>query len=353
MPDTSSKTEKPTPRRLQKARREGQFASSRDFVGGFQFTLAVAVFAAYGTTWMGTLKQCTRSLIEQAFRGDLDGARVAELLSGAFRQALGPLAIAGALLVLTGLGFQFATTRMGISLTKIAPSIKHFQPFSKIRNIPSQAIPSAIQALLMLILSGAVLYWMAASNARALFLLPLSSLDVGLAKMRSACLEVLWKGAALLLVFGFVDLFRQKRRFMKQMRMSKQELRDELKETEGNPQIKARVRRLQREMRRRKMITEVATATAVIVNPTHYAVAIRYRPDSMATPVVVAKGRNHLALRIRQRAMQYEVPLIENPPLAQALYKSVKVGQEIPPNFYRAIAEILAYVYRLMAAQSR
>jgi flagellar biosynthetic protein FlhB len=108
------------------------------------------------------------------------------------------------------------------------------------------------------------------------------------------------------------------------------------------------VRRLQRDFRRRKMMSEVSTATAVIVNPTHYAVAIRYRHDTMSTPLVVAKGKNYLALRIRQRAMDHNVPLIENPPLAQALYKSAQVGQEIPPNFYRAIAELLAYVYKMM-----
>ena len=96
------------------------------------------------------------------------------------------------------------------------------------------------------------------------------------------------------------------------------------------------------------MMSEVATATAVIVNPTHYAVAIRYRHDTMSTPLVVAKGKNYLALRIRQRALDNDVPLIENPPLAQALYKGAQVGQEIPPSFYRAIAELLAYVYRMM-----
>lgn len=351
MADTSSKTEKPTQRRLQKARREGQFASSRDFVAGLQFTVVVAVFAAFGGAWIATMKQCTRAVIAQAFNSQLDGAQLTLLLTSTLKLALMPLAMTGGMLVATGLAFQFATTRMGFSLSKAAPSLKHFQPFSKIKNIPSQAIPSAIQAIFMLVLSGAVLYWLAIQNTQALFLLPLSSLDVGLQKMRSVCLEVLWKGAALLLVFGFVDLFRQKRRFMKQMRMSKQEIRDELKETEGNPQIKARVRRLQRELRRRKMITEVATATAVIVNPTHYAVAIRYRHESMSSPVVVAKGKNYLALRIRERAIHHQVPLIENPPLAQALYKSVKVGQEIPPNFYRAIAEILAYVYRLMGTR--
>lgn len=130
--------------------------------------------------------------------------------------------------------------------------------------------------------------------------------------------------------------------------MSKQDIRDEMKEVEGNPQIKARVRRLQRDLVRRQMMKEVPTATAVVVNPTHYAVAIRYRMDSMTAPVVVAKGKNYLALRIRQLATDHEVPIVENPPLAQALYKTAEVGQEIPAHLYRAVAEILAYIYKLM-----
>jgi flagellar biosynthetic protein FlhB len=149
-----------------------------------------------------------------------------------------------------------------------------------------------------------------------------------------------------------IDLFRQHRRFASQMRMTKQEVRDELKDTEGNPQIKMRIRRLQRDARRRKMMDEVKTATAVVVNPTHYAVAIRYQHELMSAPVVVAKGKNYLALRIRARAVEHQVPLIENPPLAQALYKSVEVGQQIPPHLYRAVAEILAYIYRLMGVKA-
>jgi flagellar biosynthetic protein FlhB len=132
------------------------------------------------------------------------------------------------------------------------------------------------------------------------------------------------------------------------MRMSKQDIRDENRETEGNPQIKARIRRLQRDMRRKNMMREVATATAVVVNPTHYAVALRYDQAGMTAPQVVAKGKNFLAARIRQRAIENLVPIIENPPLAQALYKSVEVGQEIPPHLYRAVAEILAYIFKLM-----
>ena len=121
-----------------------------------------------------------------------------------------------------------------------------------------------------------------------------------------------------------------------------------MKEMEGNPQMKARIRRLQRDRARKQMMKEIPTATAVIVNPTHYAIAIRYQMESMVAPLVVAKGKNYLAARIRQKAIEHQVPIIENPPLAQALYKICDVGQEIPPHLYRAVAEILAYIFKLM-----
>jgi flagellar biosynthetic protein FlhB len=121
-----------------------------------------------------------------------------------------------------------------------------------------------------------------------------------------------------------------------------------MRDAEGNPQMKQRVRRIQRDRARKQMMKQVPTATAVIVNPTHFAVAIRYRMESQAAPMVVAKGKNYLALRIKQKAIENQVPIIENPWLAQALYASAEVGQEIPPQLYRAVAEILAYIYKLM-----
>ena len=130
--------------------------------------------------------------------------------------------------------------------------------------------------------------------------------------------------------------------------MSREEIREEIKQMEGNPQMRARIRRLQRDHARRQMMKEVPRATAVVVNPTHFAVALRYQMDSMATPSVVAKGKNYLAQRIRQIAVENQIPIIENPPLAQALYRSVDVGQEIPPDLYRAVAEVLAYIFKLM-----
>ena len=153
------------------------------------------------------------------------------------------------------------------------------------------------------------------------------------------------------LVLGVVDYARQRRRFMSDLRMSKQEIRDEMKENEGNPQMKVRIRRLQREAARRSMMKALPKATAVIVNPTHYAIAIQYEMNSKTVPTVVAKGRNYLAQLIRQRALEYEIPIVENKPLAQALYQAADVGQEIPPHLYRAVAEVLAYIYRTLNRQ--
>jgi flagellar biosynthetic protein FlhB len=135
---------------------------------------------------------------------------------------------------------------------------------------------------------------------------------------------------------------------LNQLRMSKQEIKDEHKEMDGNPQTKMRIRRIQRDLARKRMMQNVPKATAVIVNPTHYAVALRYEPESMVAPVIVAKGKNYLALRIRQIALDNQVPLIENPPLARGLYAAADIGQEIPPHLYKAVAEILAYIFRLM-----
>jgi len=351
MANYGEKSEKPTARRLQKAQREGQFAASKDFVSGLQFTVFVVLLLEAGPKAFAGFREATRALFNQAFRDDLTASSILELVRQSFAHTMFPLAAIGSILAFTALGFQLASTRFSMSLQKLAPKASNFNPISKLKDVPRRGFASAVQAVALLLVFGALLYLLAAKDLNKFLLLPLSSLDVSLQAMRAICFDVLWKASAFFLLFGAIDLFRQKRRFMKQLKMTKHEVREELKETEGNPQIKMRIRRLQRDMRRRRMMAEVKTATAVIVNPTHYAVAIRYLHDSMSTPVVVAKGKNYLAARIRARALEYNVPLIENPPLAQALYKSVEVGQQIPPHLYRAVAEILAYIYRLMGAK--
>jgi flagellar biosynthesis protein FlhB len=194
---------------------------------------------------------------------------------------------------------------------------------------------------------GITVYVFASDHAAELLRLPFQSVPAATALVADSVNSMLWKAAGVFLVFGAVDLLRQYRKHSSGLKMTKEEIKEENKRNEGDPLIKARIRRLRRELLRRRMMSEVPKATAVIVNPIHYAVAIRYE-TAMASPVVVAKGKNWLALRIRQVAIENQVPIIENPPLARALYSSLDVGKAIPPEFYKAIAEILAYIYKLM-----
>jgi flagellar biosynthetic protein FlhB len=352
MTQSGEKTEKATPRRLLKARREGQVATSREFVSGMQFCVFVFLLAEGGGNLLATLKQVAHFAFVQAFRSDLSAAVLVNILHQAFSQALIPIVEWGSVLVLTSFAFQLGTTGFSVSLNRLTPKGANFNFLQKLKSAPKQGLPSALQAVALLLLFGFTIQWIVTQKASQLLMLPLSSLDVGLRTVGALSMDVLWKAASLFVLFGLVDLFRQKRRFANQMKMSKQDVRDEQKETEGNPQIKMRIRRLQRDVRRRRMMDQVKTATAVIVNPTHYAVAIRYHHETMPAPVVVAKGQNYLALRIRARALEHQIPLVENPPLAQALYKSVEVGQQIPPHLYRAVAEILAYIYKLMGTKA-
>jgi flagellar biosynthesis protein FlhB len=348
MADRGQQTEKPTPRRIDKAREEGRFPAAKELVSALQFLAFVALIGWGGGAWVAQMRRLIRLLVERSFQGDLSVGSAFVLVRVVVEQAILPLVLAGSGLVILSLAVRLATTRMGISWNALTPDFGRLNGFARLKDLPRQNIPALVQAAFMLPLAGITVYAMARQNLAAYLALPFQDLEIGVLSVTKSLQALLWKAAAVFVVFGAIDMFRQHRRYIKDLRMSKQEVRDEFKEVEGNPQIKSRIRRLQREVLRRRMMQEVPTATAVIVNPTHFAVALRYDLDSMAAPRVVAKGKNYLALRIREKAIAHEVPIVENPPLAQALYKSVEVGQEIPPHLYRAVAEILAYIYRLM-----
>jgi flagellar biosynthetic protein FlhB len=348
MADKSGKTEEPTQRRLEKARTEGQFPAAKEFVSALQFMVFLVLLGSGGARWFAQLRQTTRSLLRLAFRPELKPEDLIHVMWQIFREQILPLVMAGAAVAVATVAFRLVTTRFGISFKKLMPDGARFNPLARLKDLPKQNLPALGQAVLLLpIFLWAV--WVVGREKLDVFMaLPLQSVESGLNLIASSLMELFWKAAGVFLVVGCVDLARQLKRHKADLRMSKQEIREEMKDVEGNPQMKARIRRLQRDRARRQMMKDVPTATAVVVNPTHFAVAIRYHMDGMAAPMVVAKGKNYLALRIRQKAIEHQVPIIENPPLAQALYKSVEVGQEIPPHLYRAVAEILAYIFKLM-----
>ena len=342
------KTEQPTKKRLEKAREEGQFPSAKQFVGGAQFCAFVFLMQSNGWDWVNGIVLATRSLVKYAFTPEVNSEGLRQVGVDLVYRSIVPLLKGGAVLVLLTLALQLAITKLGLSVKKLLPDAKRLNPVSKLRQLPSQNVPAMIQALILLPLFGAAIYAVASEHLNTFMLLPRISVAAGMHVVSSALQSLMWKAAGLFFVFGCVELFRETWRHSNQLKMTKQEIKDEAKESEGNPQIKAKIRALRRDQARRRMMQEVAKATAVVVNPTHFAVALKYDPDGMAAPVVVAKGKNFLALRIRKLALDNQVPLVENPPLAQALYKSVGVGQEIPPQLYKAVAEILAYIFKLM-----
>lgn len=342
------KSEQPTQRRLQKAREEGNFPASREFISAVQFTGFVAIGTTFGGALFQQLGHLMRSLLAFAFSGDLSIARLTALLRFDVSPRFIPLAIAGLSLGLLSLSAQLATTKLGISLQKLTPDFQRLNPIRKISSLPSQNLMILLQALLLLPLIGYVVYYEISENLDSLLELAWMGAQPAIARIGSVIETLLWRAVMLFLFVGVCDLVWQRRRYIKQLRMSKQEVKEEHKEQQSSPHIKQKIRRLQRDLARRNMMKEIPTATAVIVNPTHYAVAIRYSMEGSAAPKVVAKGKNYLAARIRKRAIEAGVPIVENPPLARALYSSVDVGQEIPTHLYRAVAEILAYIYKLM-----
>jgi flagellar biosynthetic protein FlhB len=363
----SSRTEKPTQRRLDRARREGNLPTSREFISSIHFVGFVALAAMFGGVWLMRTARLMRAMLAAAFVTNLTVEGVVSLARQFVAPSLIPILLCGAALMGLAISAQLATTRLGLSFAKLAPDFNRLNSLHRIASLPAQNLPMFLQALVLLPLVAAVVYFEATENLNSFLELPWMGPQPGAARVGGVIATLLWRASGLFLLVGVIDLVWQRRRYLSQLRMTKHEVRQEAKEQEGNPQMKARIRRIQRDMARRKMMQQVPKATAVIVNPTHYAVAIYYPIlnlglDSRVNPAdnsgndgsaprVVAKGKNYLAGRIRQKAIEHQVPIVENPLLARALYTSVEVGQEIPGHLYRAVAEILAYIYRLMYAR--
>lgn len=348
MADQGQRTEQPTPRRLEKARQDGRFPSSKEFVGGVTFAAFVWILTHHGGESVQSLHITFRYMLNAAFRSELNAGDVSRLLNLGIRLVLWPAVLWGLGLVVVAVGSQLLMSGLGVAPGKLAPDFSRLAPGNRLSQLPKQNLASAAHAVLMLPIFVWVTYLVVRDNLPRYLRLPTVSLAHEIQVVSSSLSELLVYAAAALFILGAFDMFRQKRRWMNEMRMTKQEVKEEQKEAEGSPLMKMRIRRLQREVARRRMMQQVPDATAVVVNPTHYAVAIRYKLGEPGAPKVVAKGKNLLALRIREIAAKNQVPVVENPPLARALYGSAEVGQEIPAHLYQAVAEVLAYIYRLL-----
>jgi flagellar biosynthetic protein FlhB len=349
--DRSAKTEQPTARRLQQGRERGQVAQSQDvrtwgaLAGG---TLALAFLIPTAASRL--TRECLRFL-EQSDKIEIG---IAESQTGLARMlaelgwVMGPALL---LLLALGLGSSlaqsgllWAPSRVQPDFGKLSPgrgwqrlaSVGTFVEFGK--NLLKLSVVVAVVATLLMPAFARLETWPAFS--------------VGATVEEATHLLVRLSAAvtAMMTIVAMVDYAYQRFSFFKQMRMTKQEIRDELRQSEGDPIVKSRLRRMRREKAKRRMIAAVPGATVVITNPTHYAVALAYHMDTMTAPKVVAKGVDFLARRIREIAEEHDVPVVENPPLARALHGSVEVDDEIPSEHYQAVAQVIGFVMRARQA---
>ena len=348
MSERGQRTEKATPQRLKKAREEGKYPVSKEFVSAVQFLVLVALLLATENHWSPLLLQGLRSLLRSAITIDLNLATVRLGVREISLSWILPVAITALIIVAISAAAQLAVTGFGLASAKLAPDFSRLDPVSRLSDLPKRNLSSFGQAILFFI-GLCYIGWKVYEHCLPDFLsLPYQSFGHSFSFLNSFFGRLLLSAAAVIAVWGIIDLFRQRQRYAGQLKMTKQEVKEEWRQNEGSPEIKMRIRRLRHELLRRRMMAEVPKASTVIVNPTHFSVALRYEHLAMAAPKVVAKGKNILAIRIRDIARQYQIPIIENPPLAQALYKNCQVGEEIPENLYKAVAEVLAYVFRLL-----
>jgi flagellar biosynthetic protein FlhB len=347
-----SRTEAPTQRRREEARAQGQVAVSRDLTSSLVLLAGLAGLALLAQTLgAGLLERVRHDVLLAGRLTDLGQLQAQGLLAAAMGRGL---ELVGFLL---GLVFLIAVAAGVVQVgVQVTPAVLAFQweRLSPARGWAKiLSVNAGMAGLISLVKVAAVLgvaYAVLRPRWDELAAVPDSTLPAVAAQVWGIILRLGLAVAGALALLGLADYVWQRWRFEQSLRMTRQELKEEVKREEGDPQLKARIRKLQRQAAQKRMLQDVLRATVVVTNPTHLAVALRYERGSMAAPVVVAKGAGVIALRIADIARRHAVPVHERKPLAQALYKAVKVGQEIPVGLYQAVAEFLAYVYRLRAA---
>ena len=345
------RTEKPTPKKLRDARKKGQIVRSRDLA-----LAAASVAATMAAAWFGErliIAVTERLAHDLAHFGDTPLADIGggDLRAIVFSNGLlltmvvGPIALSTMVAGVAMHGFQggwsFAPGALRLNWSRLNPG----SGAKRLLNVQSgiDLAKTLLTAAALTYISWNIVTALLDDSLRFPWLSPVGSAALGWTYIQ----KLLWQSGWALAILACADYGLQYFRMMQQLKMSKQEIRDESRQSEGSAEVKGKVRSIQRQMARQRMMGDVPKATVVITNPTHFAIALEYRRDTMVAPKVIAKGRDHVALRIREIARQHGIPIIENKPLAQTLFKTAEVGETIPASLFAAVAEVLAYLVRI------
>jgi flagellar biosynthetic protein FlhB len=346
--DESQKTEDPTPRKLEEARKRGQVVQSREVSNWAMMVAATMIIGLGGPHLMEQMRDTLRRILEQVQSFPADAYGIEHTMRDLFLNVAGIVALpllglfaVGALSGFLQVGPLITTETMKPDISKISLikgmgrlfSLRSIAEF--VKGILKLIIVSAACLMVIYPYFGGVEHFVGQDFGPAMF------------DLRLMFLKMMMAALAILLVIAVLDYVYQRHDFMVKMRMSKQEIKEEYRQTEGDPMVKAKLRQLREAKARQRMMQAVPEADVVITNPTHYAVALKYDAKEMDAPVMVAKGADLIAEKIREIAKENKIPLVENPLLARALFTSMEIDQIIPPEHYKAVAEVISYVFKL------
>lgn len=343
------KNEPATPKKRQKSRDEGQVAKSQDLSAATVIMAGMLAVLLFGPLIGGRITGLMKDLFRYLVSPEMDTSRwlvyPLSKIAVAFIVSWLPIGLICALMAFVTLLVQVG---YHVSFKPFTPKLSRMNPVSGLKKIISMR---SLVEMTKGVIKASLLLWMVYSALQ-------KELDAMVAAMRFPLfvgfldvINIIWwlgfKMALMLLILGIFDYMYQKWEFEKSIKMSKQEIKDEYKQMEGDPLIKRRIRQRMRELASKRMMSDVPKADVVVTNPTHLALAIKYDKEIMSAPVILAKGENLIAQKIKEVAAAHKIPIVENPTLARALFRDVEVGQEVPEALYRAVAEVLAFVYSL------
>ncbi len=342
------KTEKATPKKRSEARDKGQIAKTHELPGAFIILFVIGSFLVLGGYYKERIYRIFGSLFNDWLTLDLTSGNVMSLFYHVMMELLMLLAPILLLAFVAAAAFNYVQVGFLLTGTPIKPDFKKLNPISGFKNIFSmRSVAEFFKSIIKLLVVGVVVFYTIWGEWGRILMLGHSPVEHIFTFTAGLTLKLGLEFASLMIVIAAADYFYQKYEYEKNLRMSKQDIKDEYIKSEGNPLIKGKIKERQRKMALQRMMQEVPKADVVITNPTHFAIAIRYDGTRMQAPVILAKGMDYVALRIKEVAKENGVVTMENRPLARALYDRTEIGDSIPPDLFQAVAEVLAYVYKL------
>lgn len=352
--DESQKTEEPTPRRLQDARKKGDVPKSQEVPGWFVLASGLVVIGIMAPGATRALSNDLSLFLGNAHALSLEPAALRDQSMAVGWRVIAVVGMAVAVIALAGLAGHLLQTGLLFTTEKMQPKLSKLNPVDGFKRMfGPQGIANFLKGVGKLVIVSAAVFVVIWPKRSELAGMPLLDLSALLGIIRTDVLLVL---VAALVAYAFIaaaDYVFQRQSFLKRNRMSRREIRDELKQSEGDPQVRARLRQIRQERANRRMMASVPDATVVITNPTHYAVALKYEQGETAAPICVAKGVDQVALNIREIAGEHDVPIVEDPPLARALFASVDVDETIPTEHFQAVAKVIGYVLTLTGKRAQ